>query len=95
MDTETYIASENLRMLKTCPTWYEHKDKVHAAIAEQERIYDIRVKAGWDLDEGGWYAPNPDTGELIPEWDWLDYGLLPPEDLPSQQQQQQHIEAHS
>ena len=94
MDAETYIASENLRMLKTCPTWYEHKDKVEAAIAEHDRIYDIRMAAGWDLDEGGWYAPAPDTGEMITEWDWIDYGLLPPEDMPSQTYQQ-HIEAHS
>ena len=37
--TSLYQAQENLRMLETCPTWYEHKDKVEAAIAEEERIY--------------------------------------------------------
>ncbi len=74
-----YRAQENLRMMETCPTWFDHLDKVEAAMAEESRVYDIRVAAGWELDEGGWYAPCPDTGEMIHEWDWLDLGLAYPE----------------
>ena len=74
-----YRAQENLRMMETCPTWFDHLDKVEAAMAEESRVYDIRVAAGWELDEGGWYAPCPDTGEMIHEWDWLDLGLVYPE----------------
>jgi len=76
-----YRAQEDLRMLETCPTWYDHLDKVEAAIAEEDRIYDIRVAAGWELDEGGWYAPCPETGEMIQEWDWISFGLSCPEDI--------------
>ena len=68
-------------MLGTCPTWYDHLDKIEAAMAENDRIYEVRTAAGWDLDEGGWYAPSPETNELIPEWDWLEFGLVYPEDL--------------
>ena len=75
-----YRAKENLRMLDTCPTWYDHLDQVEAAIAEEDRIYDIRVAAGWEADEGGWCAPCPETGEMIPEWDWINFGLAYPED---------------
>ncbi len=79
--TALYRAREDLRMLETCPTWYDHFDKVEAAIAEQDRVYDIRVAAGWEADEeGGWCAPCPETGEMIPEWNWLDCGLAYPED---------------
>ena len=78
--TALYRAQEDLRMLETCPTWYDHLDKVEAAIAEEDRVYDIRVAAGWELDEGGWSAPSPETGKMIPEWDWLDLGLAHPED---------------
>ena len=78
--TSLYQAQENLRMLETCPTWYEHKDKVEAAIAEEERIYKIRTNAGWELDEGGWCAPSPETNELIPEGEWIEFGLIYPED---------------
>ena len=78
--TALYRAQENLRMLETCPTWYDHLGQVEAAIAEEDRIYDIRVAAGWEADEGGWCAPCPETGEMIPEWDWLGIGLPYPED---------------
>tara|TARA_B100001093_G_scaffold204278_1_gene196378 strand:- start:1921 stop:2178 length:258 start_codon:yes stop_codon:yes gene_type:complete len=77
-----YRAKENLRMLETCPTWYDHLSKVEAAMAEHDRIYKIRTAAGWEQgDEGGWYAPCPETGELIREWDWLDLGMAYPEDM--------------
>jgi len=78
--TALYRAQEDLRMLETCPTWYDHLDKVEAAIAAEERVYDIRVAAGWELDEGGWWAPCPETGEMIQEWDWISFGLAYPED---------------
>ena len=58
--TALYRAKENLRMMGTCPTWYDHLDKIEAAMAEQDRIYKVRTAAGWDLDEGGWYAPCPE-----------------------------------
>ena len=48
-------------------------------MAEESRVYDIRVAAGWELDEGGWYAPCPETDQMIHEWDWLDLGLAYPE----------------
>jgi hypothetical protein len=79
--TALYRAKENLRMMGTCPTWYDHLDKIEAAMAEHARIYKVRTAAGWDLDEGGWYAPCPETNELIPEWDWLELGLVYPEDV--------------
>lgn len=78
-----YRAKENLRMLETCPTWYDHLDKVEAAIAEHDRIYEIRTAAGWEADEGGWYAPHPDNpSEMIPEWEWeCETGGPLPEDV--------------
>ena len=76
-----YQARENLLMLEKCPTWYDHLDAINAAKAEWDRVYAIRTKAGWELDEEGWLAPDPETQELIPEGYWLDHGLLYPEDL--------------
>ena len=85
MDNELYRAQENLRMMATCPTWYDHVDKIEAAMAEESRIYEIRTKAGWELDEGGWYAPHPEKpGELVSYWNWMDYGLVCPEDMESE-----------
>ena len=78
--TDLYTAQQNLLMLERCPTWYEHLDKINAAQAEEDRIYHIRTNAGWELDEGGWFAPCPDTNELIPEHEWEDNGLPYPEE---------------
>ena len=44
----------------------------------------IREAAGWERDDSvpqgsSWYAPHPKTGELIPECDWLEFGVLYPE----------------
>ena len=52
-------------------------------MAEQDRIYEIRTAAGWDLDEGGWYAPHPENpDEMIPEWEWeCETGGPLPEDV--------------
>ena len=81
MDIETYRAREDLRMLEKCPTWYEHLGQVEAAMAEDYRIYLIRTKAGWEGDVDGWCAPHPEKpGELITEWEWMDFGLPYPED---------------
>lgn len=80
--TSKYTARWNLQMADRYPTWYEHMDKVCAAIAEQDRIIEAREAAGWELDEDGWLAPNPDKpNELIPELEWLDYGMLYPEEI--------------
>ena len=50
-------------------------------MAEYNREYEARTAAGWELsEEGEWYAPDPETGDLICLWDWLDYGLPCPED---------------
>ena len=51
-------------------------------MAAYNREYDARVAAGWELsEEGEWYAPDPETGDMICLWDWLDYGLTCPEDM--------------
>lgn len=42
--------------------------------AEDEK-YRIRTEAGWELDEGGWYAPNGMT-----EFEWECEGYPLPED---------------
>ncbi len=85
MDNKLYRAQENLRMMGACPTWYDHVDKIEAAMAEEQRIYEIRTKAGWELDEGGWYAPHPKKpGDLISYWDWMDFGLDCPENEESE-----------
>ena len=31
----------------------------------------IRESAGWEKEESGWYAPHPETGELMHELHWL------------------------
>jgi len=79
--TDNYTARWNLQMMGKYPNWFEHIDKVEAAIQEQDRIISIRQAAGWELDEGGWMVPDPENKDnLIPENEWLDYGLLPPEE---------------
>jgi len=73
-------ASDNLLQFATRPTWYDHLPKVEAAMAKSDRIYAIRTAAGWELDDEGWHAPDPTTGGLICEWDWIDLGFDYPED---------------
>ena len=74
-------ARENLRMAAIYPGWYDHLPKIEAAMAESDRTYAARTAAGWEMgDEGEWYAPDPATGNLIREWDWIDLGLDYPED---------------
>jgi hypothetical protein len=47
-----------------------------------EEMYDVRIDAGWEMgEEGEWWAPDPESGEMILESDWLDYGMYYPEDL--------------
>jgi|TARA_R100000084_G_scaffold47207_1_gene19532 hypothetical protein len=31
----------------------------------------LRETAGWEKEESGWYAPHPETGELMHELHWL------------------------
>jgi hypothetical protein len=55
---ESTEARWNLQMMEKYPNWYDHLDKVEEAIKEQDRIIDVRLAAGWELDEGGWMAPD-------------------------------------
>jgi hypothetical protein len=81
MTRSLFEARENLLQAATRPTWYDHLPKVEAAIANADRIADIRYAAGWDGDDGGWYGPHPVTGENIRECDWEESTGLPlPED---------------
>lgn len=75
-----YRAQENLRMVGSFPTWYDHLASIEASMTHESRVYDVRTAAGWELDEGGWYVPCPETNEMITEWDWLGFGLGYPED---------------
>jgi len=51
-------------------------------MAASDREYEARTAAGWELGEQGeWYAPDPETGDLILAYDWMDYGLDYPEDM--------------
>jgi len=78
----TLQASNNLLQAATRPTWYDHLPKVEAAMRESDRVYAARTAAGWEMDdEGGWHGPHPETGELIREWDWIDFALDYPEDI--------------
>jgi len=63
-------AAWNLMMADKYPNWYDHLPKVHQAMEEWDRLYEIRTKAGWELDEEGWYTPDG-----IPEYDYE--GILP------------------
>jgi hypothetical protein len=65
----------NLLQLEQRPNWYEHLGQVEAAMAEEDRIYDIRWRAGWTIDEGGWYSP---CGTHASDWELEGYPL--PED---------------
>lgn len=65
----------DLAQLATRPNWYDHLDKVEAAIAAQDHVARIRRAAGWDADEGGWIAPDG-----TPESDWTDNGYPFPEE---------------
>jgi hypothetical protein len=81
MTPSTYQAQDNLLQLATRPTWYCHLPKVEAAMRDADRTYAARTAAGWEMDEGGWHAPHPVTGDLIREWDWADLGLNYPEEI--------------
>jgi hypothetical protein len=50
-------AAFNLFQLTQRPNWYQHLGQAEAAMAEEDRIHDIRWRAGWTADEGGWYSP--------------------------------------
>jgi hypothetical protein len=67
--------SFNLLQLERRPNWYDHLDKVEAAMAEDSRICYARFDAGWEGDEGGWYSPDG-----IHESSWEEEGWPFPED---------------
>jgi hypothetical protein len=65
----------NLAMVQVHPNWYDHLPAAEAAMREQDRIDSIRSAAGWEGDEGGWYAPDGTH-----ESDWATEGYPFPED---------------
>ena len=65
----------NVRMSGIRANWYELLPKVEAHMAYQEEIDRIRMAAGWECDEGGWYSPDG-----ISHWDWECEGYPFPED---------------
>jgi hypothetical protein len=74
-------ATDNLLQLAARPTWYDHIPDVEAAMRESSRICTARFAAGWEMgDEGGWWAPHPESGELITQSEWEELGLPLPED---------------
>lgn len=65
----------NLAQVAIRPDWYDHLPQVEAAMAEEARIADIRWKAGWTADEGGWSSPD---GTHESDWEAESYPF--PED---------------
>ena len=57
----------NLAQVAIRPDWYTHLPTVEAAMAEDDRIAWARHDAGWEGDEGGWYAPD---GVHESEWEY-------------------------
>jgi hypothetical protein len=68
-------ASDNLLQLAACPTFYDHLPAIEKAMREESRIANIRLRAGWDGDEGGWVSPCG-----MGESSWEDAGYPFPED---------------
>ena len=48
----------NLAQADKFPTWYDHLDKVNAAIAAQDKAIREWRSLGWELDDTGWHAPE-------------------------------------
>ena len=67
-------AAWNLMMAAKYPNWYDHLDKVDAAMAEHDRVYKAREAAGWECDEEGFWI----TKDGIPEQEYD--GPLPEDD---------------
>lgn len=65
----------NLAQLAVRPNWYDHLDKIEAMLRGQDHADHIRREAGWETDEGGWYAPCG-----MHEDDWACEGHPFPED---------------
>lgn len=77
-----FDAEFNLLQLSQRPNWYDHLSDVEAAMADEHRVWLARTQAGWELDEGGWWVPNPaEPGVLIPEEEWEELGLPRPEEV--------------
>jgi len=69
---------DRLHLLHPEQTLGQIQDKMVLAIqamADEQRIHDIRYAVGWELDEGGWYSP-----EGVHEDRWGEWGLSFPED---------------
>jgi hypothetical protein len=60
------VAEHNLKKAEEFEHYGTIADQVDAAMAEQDRIWNIRTEAGWAFDEGGWYAPD---GTHESDWD--------------------------
>ena len=73
----------NLAMAQIHPNWYDHLDKVEAAMRQSDADWAVRAEYGWDGDDGGEWGPNPlQPGEDILATDWEDkLGLPFPEDF--------------
>jgi len=56
----------DLAQLDSRPNWYDHLSQVEAAMADQYRTEELRRRAGWYADEGGWYSPD---GVHEAEWE--------------------------
>jgi hypothetical protein len=65
----------NLAMSQVYPNWYDHLPAVEAAMAEESRVANARLNAGWEGDEGGWYSPDG-----VHESAWEEEGRPFPED---------------
>ena len=78
-----HAAIQNLALLKTCPTWYEHEKQVLDAMRAAKADWSVRAEYGWDGDEGGEWGPNPMAPEeMIMESDWEEtLALSFPEDF--------------
>ena len=59
MATESlHQARFNLAQADRFPTWYDHLDKVNAAVAADDRAIKEWTSLGWELDDDGWHAPE-------------------------------------
>jgi hypothetical protein len=66
----------NLAQCAIHPNWYDHLPAAEAAMADADRCTWARIDAGWEGDEGGWYAPDGTH-----ESDWAAEGYPFPEDV--------------
>mgnify|MGYP000202975967 CR=1 FL=1 len=48
-------AKFNLAMTQIHPNWYDHLDKVEAAMRQSDADWAVRAEYGWDGDDGVLY----------------------------------------